>query len=118
MTLLRPRLFLAMSGAVCLIALVPQWRRPPAELAAIDRSPIGSARVNARLSTTDERIDKIVPFAAAAPAADIRPLPALDAPFGEAAPPRAVGFSSACCVRTIPDAGAIAGARAGRHERR
>ncbi len=106
MTLLRPRLFLAMSGAVCLIALVPQWRRPPVELAAIDRSPIGSARVNARLSTTDARIDKIVPFAAAAPAADIRPLPALDAPFGEAAPPRAVGFSSACCVRTIPDAGA------------
>ena len=54
MTLLRPRLFLAISGAVCLIALVPQWRRPPAELAAIDRSPIGSARVNARLSTTDD----------------------------------------------------------------
>ena len=85
MTLLRPRLFLAISGAVCLIALVPQWRRPPAELAAIDRSPIGSARVNARLSTTDERIDKIVPFAAAAPAAAVRTLPGLDAPFGEPA---------------------------------
>ena len=105
MTLLRPRLFLAMSGAVCLIALVPQWRRPPVELAAIDRSPIGSARVNARLSTTDARIDKIVPFAAAAPAAAIRSLPGLDAPFGEAPPPpRTVGFSSACCARAISDA--------------
>ena len=118
MTLLRPRLFLAMSGAVCLIALVPQWRRPPAELAAIDRSPIGSARVNARLSTTDERIDKVVPFAAAAPAAAIRPLPGLDAPFGEAAAPRAVGFSSACCARAYSRRQRIAGARAGRHERR
>jgi soluble lytic murein transglycosylase len=105
MTLLRPRLFLAMSGAVCLIALVPQWRRPPAELAAIDRGPIGSARVNARLSTTDERIDKVVPFAAAAPAAAIRSLPGLDAPFGEAPPPpRTVGFNSACCARAISDA--------------
>ncbi len=105
MTLLRPRLFLAISGAVCLIALVPQWRRPPAELAAIDRSPIGSARVNARLSTTDERIDKVVPFAAAAPTAAIRTLPGLDAPFGEP-PPRTVGFSSACCPRAVPDASA------------
>jgi soluble lytic murein transglycosylase len=103
MTIFRPRLFLAVSGAVCLIALAPDWRRPPPELAAIDRSPIGSARVDARLSTTDERIDRIIPFAAAAPAAAIRSLPALDAPFIETAPPRGVGFGSACCVRATPD---------------
>ena len=104
MTILHPRLFLAICAGAGLIAFTPEARRPPGEVAAIDRSPIGSARVNARLSTTDGRIDKIVPFAAAAPAADIRPLPALDAPFGEAAAPRAAGFSSACCVRAIPDA--------------
>ncbi len=104
MTISRPRLFLAICGAACLTALAPEWRRPPAELAAIDKSPIGSARVDARLSTTDERIDKVVPFAAAAPAAAIRALPALDEPFSEAASPREVGFNSACCVRAVPDA--------------
>jgi len=46
MTLLRPRLFLAMSGAVCLIALVPQWRRPPAELAALI-AKVESGEINA-----------------------------------------------------------------------
>ncbi|MGB3584455.1 MAG: hypothetical protein WBA40_25545 [Roseiarcus sp.] len=92
MTILHPRLFLAICAGAGLIAFTPEARRPPGEVAAIDRSPIGSARVNARLSTTDGRIDKIVPFAAAAPAADIRPLPALDAPFGKAAAARAAGF--------------------------
>ena len=37
MTILHPRLLLAICGAACLIALTPQWRRPPAELAAIDK---------------------------------------------------------------------------------
>ncbi|HEX9167621.1 MAG TPA: transglycosylase SLT domain-containing protein [Roseiarcus sp.] len=96
MTMLHPRLFLALCGAACLIAFVPPWRRPPAEVGSIDKSAVGSSgsRVVARLSTTDERIDKVVPFAAAPVA--IRP----DVSLSEAAPPRALSLSSACCVPT------------------
>ena len=43
MTILHPRLFLAICGAACLIAFTPEGRRPPAELAAIDESAIGSS---------------------------------------------------------------------------
>ena len=98
MTILHPRLLLGLCGAACLIAFAPEGRRPPAEV------PIGqgavsslSARVDARLSSTDERIDKVVPFAAA-PLAVIRPPPSPDAALSDAAPPRVVGLSSACCV--------------------
>jgi soluble lytic murein transglycosylase len=49
MTILRPHLVLAICAGACLVAFTPQWRRPPAELAAIDESAIGSsaARVDA-----------------------------------------------------------------------
>ena len=43
MTILHPRLFLAICAGAGLIAFTPEWRRPPAELAAIDESAIGSS---------------------------------------------------------------------------
>ena len=50
MTILHPRLFLAICAGAGLIAFTPEARRPPAEVAAIDESAIGSvgARVDAR----------------------------------------------------------------------
>jgi hypothetical protein len=96
-TILRPGFLLAACGAACLIAFAPEGRRPPAEAPAIDQSALSStgARVEARLSATVEPIDKIVP--SAAPIAAIRPEPR-DAAVSDAAPPRVVGLSSACCA--------------------
>jgi soluble lytic murein transglycosylase len=136
MTILHPRLFLAICAGAGLIAFTPEARRPPGEVAAIDESAIGfsaapvdapppspaahpgrEARlaVAARLTATDERIDDPGPRAGA-PLAAIRPPPEaalsdadLAAQFADAdlsapAPPRAVGLSSACCVRATPAA--------------
>ena len=43
MTILHPRLFLAICAGAGLVAFTPEWRRPPADLAAIDESAIGSS---------------------------------------------------------------------------
>jgi len=95
-TILHPRLFLGICGAAALIGFTPEGRRPPVEVPAIDQTAVrsSSARVDVRLSTTDGRIDKAVPFAAA-PLAPPPPDALIDAP-----PPRGVGLSSACCIRT------------------
>jgi soluble lytic murein transglycosylase len=100
MTMLHPRLFIAICGAAGLIAFTWEGRPPPAELVGLDQSAIGStvARVGARVSAADERSDEVVPFAAA-PVAAVRPSPP-DVSLSEWAPPRVVGLSSACCVPT------------------
>ena len=41
MTILHPRLFLAICAGAGLIAFTPEARRPPGEVAAIDESAIG-----------------------------------------------------------------------------
>ena len=53
MTIFHPRLLLAICGAACLIAFTPQWRRPPAELAAIDKQ--ATAALPRRMSTPRRR---------------------------------------------------------------
>ena len=94
MTILHPRLFLAICAGAGLIAFTPEWRRPPAELAAIDESAIGSSArrvarppsqaadagrearlaVAARPSAADERIDDAGSLASV-PLSAIRPPP-------------------------------------------
>ena len=103
MTILHPRLFLAICAGAGLIAFTPEWRRPPAELAAIDESAVGSTapRVDgppsqaadhgpearlalaARLTEADERIDDAGP-GAGAPLAAIRPPPPPEAALSDA----------------------------------
>jgi soluble lytic murein transglycosylase len=95
MTILHPRLFLAICAGAGLIAFTPEARRPPAELAAIDESAIGfsAAPVDApppsqaadagrearlplaaRPSAANERIDDAGSLAGAPPSA-IHPPP-------------------------------------------
>ena len=112
MTILHPRLLLAICGAACLIALTPQWRRPPAELAAIDKQASGGSpaphvdasapapspapgadraaqlALAARLSAAEKPIDEAAPAAKAPPAAkpSAAPPPKAAFPSGAALP--------------------------------
>jgi soluble lytic murein transglycosylase len=113
MTILHPRLFLAICGAACLIAFTPEGRPPPAGRAAPGASATGSsaARVDApprsqaadagrdrrlalaaRLSAGGERNDDAAPPPVALLAA-IHPAPTPETALSEAAP--AVQFAAA-----------------------
>ena len=106
MTILHPRLFLAICGAACLIAFTPEGRPPPAGRAATGESVTGSsaARVDApprsraddagrdrrlalaaRLSAGGERNDDAAPPPVALLAA-IHPAPTPETALSEAAP--------------------------------
>jgi soluble lytic murein transglycosylase len=114
MTILRPRLFLAIGGVACLIALAPHWRPSPAQPPAPDAGQGARLAIAARLPAAGERIDDAAP-ALSAPLAAIRPPlphevassdagPAAHSDLPAPAPPPAVAPSPACCAGAEPAA--------------
>jgi hypothetical protein len=69
---IHPRLFLAICAGAGLLAFTPDWRRPPAERAAIDESAIGSSapRVAGRPSQAADGREARLALAARPGAAD------------------------------------------------
>jgi soluble lytic murein transglycosylase len=120
MTSLRPRVLLANCAAACLIAFTPEWRRPPAELAAIDTRATGSLTLRndaplppkaadagrearlalaAQLAGADRRIDHAAPLANTPPAAKPEPTPP-----PKAAVPSGAGLPAEFAYADVPSA--------------
>jgi soluble lytic murein transglycosylase len=139
MTIFHPRLLLAMCAGACLIAFSPQWRQPPAELAAIDTHATGpsAARVDApspaldagrgaqralaaRMAASDKPIIGDAASLPSAPPDAIRPPSprevvradpaAKSSPPREAAVPSDAGLPTELAYAEVPDAARAIGA--------